>query len=261
MDYPAIQTLHITTGYKTAKHTVQITRDLSENLYAGELTCLLGPNGAGKTTLLKTLSGFLPPLSGDIILEGKKLYSFKEPERARMLSVVLTDRLAVSNMTVRQLVELGRSPYTGFFGRPSEKDFEIVEEAIAQVKIDYLADRTVATLSDGERQKALIAKALAQETPVIFLDEPTAFLDYPGKAEILLLLRKLAREKQKTIFVSTHDLELALQIADRLWLLDKTKGVRTGSPEKLSDEGEIGNYFNRDGLIYDKEARLFRVCG
>lgn len=261
MHNSAIQIIHITTGYKTAKHTVEITRDLTENLYAGELTCLLGPNGAGKTTLLKTLSGFLPPLSGEILLEGKNIYSFKEPERAKMLSVVLTDRLAVSNMTVRQLVELGRSPYTGFFGRPSEKDSDIVNEAIAQVKIEHLSERTVATLSDGERQKALIAKALAQETPLIFLDEPTAFLDYPGKAEILLLLRKLAREKNKTIFVSTHDLELALQIADRLWLLDKTKGVRTGSPQKLSEEGEIGNYFDREGLIYDKEARLFRVYG
>ena len=259
MNNDTIKIERVTTGYRNSHGCIAVTKDLEADLLCGELTCLLGPNGAGKTTLLKTLSGFLPPLEGNIYLNGVNIYDYKESERARLIGVVLTDRLSLTNMTVEQLVELGRSPYTGFFGRPSSSDRSIVDEAIELVGIADLRQRSVVTLSDGERQKALIAKALAQETPVIFLDEPTAFLDYPSKAEIMLLLRGLASDKGKTVFISTHYLELALQIADKIWLLDKNKGLSIGSPSFLAKEGEIGRYFDRDGLKFDKEAGVFRI--
>ena len=162
-------------------------------------------------------------------------------------------------MTVHELVGLGRSPYTGFWGTLRGKDKEVVERSIALVKIENLAHRMVHTLSDGERQKAMIAKALAQETPVIFLDEPTAFLDFPSKVEMMQLLHQLSRQTNKTIFLSTHDLELALQIADKIWLMDKMNGVTIGTPEDLSLSGKLSSFFARKGIVFDLETGLFRV--
>lgn len=203
------------TGYISKKGNTVITRDIDASLESGELTCLLGPNGAGKSTLLKTLTAFIPPIQGDIFIEGKSLKDYSAPELAKVIGVVLTEKLSISNMTVEELISMGRSPYTGFWGKMSEYDKMAVEESINLVNINNLRGRMVQTLSDGERQKVMIAKALAQETPVIFLDEPTAFLDYPSKVEILQLLKRLAIEKDKTVFLSTHDMELALQIADK----------------------------------------------
>ena len=201
-------------GY-TAKHSVKVVAEgISETINSCELTCLIGENGAGKSTLLRTLSGFLPPLSGEIHIMGKTLKSYRETELAKVIGVVLTEKSNVQNMTVEELVGMGRSPYTGFWGRLRAEDHAKVAEAIDLVGIAELSDRLVQTLSDGERQKVMIAKALAQETPIIFLDEPTAFLDYPSKVEILKLLHKLSSEAGKTIFLSTHDLELALRVAD-----------------------------------------------
>lgn len=162
-------------------------------------------------------------------------------------------------MTVTELVGLGRSPYTGFWGTLASEDKEVVNRSISLVGIEHLKDRMIQTLSDGERQKVMIAKALAQETPVIYLDEPTAFLDYPSKVEMMQLLYRLSRETDKTIFLSTHDLELALQIADKLWLMDRQKGVMTGAPEDLSLDGSLGNFFARKGITFDAEIGLFRV--
>lgn len=259
MKTATIRTENLSTGYRNSHVNVEVTKKLNASLFSGELTCLLGPNGAGKTTLLKTLSGFIPPIEGTILINGKNIYDYKEKERARIIGIVLTDRISVTNMTVEQLISLGRSPYTGFFGRSSLTDLKIVNEALNLIGISDLRGRSVVTLSDGERQKVLIAKALAQETPIIFLDEPTAFLDYPSKAEIMILLRRLAKEKDKTIFISTHDLELALQITDNVWLLDKKKGLSTGTPSRLAEDGEIGRYFDCEGLYFDKETRLFRI--
>ena len=158
---------------------------------------------------MKTLSAFLPPLKGEIFIEHKRLGEYSDAELSKVIGVVLTEKLSLNNMSVEELVEMGRSPYTGFWGRMDKNDRRIVAESIALVGIDNLRGRMIQTLSDGERQKVMIAKALAQETPVIFLDEPTAFLDYPSKVEIMQLLQRLAREKNKTVFLSTHDLELA----------------------------------------------------
>lgn len=254
-----IEARNLSTGYEGKSGKVVVAEDINASLFSGELTCLLGPNGAGKSTLLKTLTAFIPPLSGEILIEGKLLSDYSDSEISKVISVVLTDRLSVDNMTVEELIALGRSPYTGFWGRLSQNDHRIVDEAIALVNIESLRFRAVQTLSDGERQKVMIAKSLAQETPVIFLDEPTAFLDYPSKVEIMQLLRRLAREKGKTVFLSTHDLELALQIADKVWLLDKRLGVTIGTPEDLSLNGEMNRYFQREGVSFDMTTGLFKI--
>lgn len=254
-----IRVENLVTGYSDKHKRISITNGINSSLYSGELTCLLGPNGAGKSTLLKTLSGFLPPLSGNVIIEGKNLSEYKDSELAKVIGVVLTEKISLNNMSVYELVGMGRSPYTGFWGRLDEHDKEIIDESISLVKIDDLKDRMVQTLSDGERQKVMIAKALAQETPIIFLDEPTAFLDYPSKVEIMQLLQNLSRLKQKTVFLSTHDLELALQIADKIWLIDKKQGVRIGTPEDLSAQGYMGKYFEREGVVFDMNSGLFRI--
>lgn len=254
-----IITKNLTTGYLVKGGEVVVSKDINETLYSGELTCLLGPNGAGKSTILKTLSAFIPPLSGDIEIEGKLLSEYKDAELAKVIGVVLTDRINLTNMSVEDLVGMGRSPYTGFWGNLSGHDKEIVDESISLVKIDNLRRRMVHTLSDGERQKVMIAKALAQETPVIFLDEPTAFLDYPSKVEILQLLQHLSRIKGKTVFLSTHDLEIALQIADKVWLVDKKIGIVTGSPEKLSLNGDISRFFDREGVTYEPATCRFKI--
>ena len=210
----SIELNNLSIGYQ-AKQSVRIVAEhLTASLQRGQLTCLLGENGVGKSTLLKTLSAFLPKLGGSIRLEGRELESYNENEQARTIGIVLTEKTDVQQMTAMELVEMGRAPYTGFWGRLSKADKEICEEAVKQIGIEALKERQVQTLSDGERQKVMIAKALAQQTPIIYLDEPTAFLDYPSKVDMLMLLSRISHEAQKTVFLSTHDLELALQMAD-----------------------------------------------
>jgi len=254
-----IQIVDLSIGYP-GKHGVKtVAEGITDTIRSGELTCLLGENGAGKSTLLRTLSGFLPPLFGEVAILGKPLRTYREKDLATVISVVLTEKNNLQNMTVIELVGMGRSPYTGFWGRLSAEDRHKVGEAIDMVGIAALGDRLVQTLSDGERQKVMIAKALAQETPIIFLDEPTAFLDYPSKVEILHLLHRLSRDMQKTVFLSTHDLELALQIADQLWLMAKGRGVTVGSPEDLALDGTLDAFFNRPGVAFEKQTGLYRI--
>ncbi|MBO5455774.1 MAG: ABC transporter ATP-binding protein [Muribaculaceae bacterium] len=257
--HDVIKVHDLVTGYKNGKSITIVSERFDATLKSGELTCLLGPNGAGKSTLLRTLAAFQSPVGGEILIEGRPLASYPDRELSKVIGVVLTERISLDNMNVTELVGLGRSPYTGFWGRLSAHDMEVVDRAIRQVRIDDLCDRNVNTLSDGERQKVMIAKALAQETPVIFLDEPTAFLDYPSKVEIMHLLHRLSHEQGKTVFMSTHDLELALQIADKLWLMDKKLGVSIGTPEDLSLNGDMERYFEREGVIFDRDSGLFRV--
>lgn len=219
----------------------------------------MGANGVGKSTLLRTLSAFQPKLSGEIRIQGKEIGSYTDKQLSKVISVVLTEKCDIRNMTSVELIGLGRSPYTGFWGTLSKEDKEVVDHAINLVGISHLAHRMVHTLSDGERQKVMIAKALSQETPVIFLDEPTAFLDFPSKVEMMQLLHQLSRQTDKTIFLSTHDLELALQIADKIWLMDKVNGVTIGTPEDLSLDGTLSSFFARKGIVFDLETGLFRV--
>ena len=207
MDY-ILQSLSI--GYS---HKV-IAADINAQIKGGELTCLIGRNGTGKSTLMRTLAGFLKPLGGSALLDGRDVGRLSPAERSHLISVVLTDRVDIDGMRVKDLVSVGRQPYTGFFGKMSSDDEEVVSRAIADVGMTDFAGRQVNSLSDGERQKVMIAKALAQQTPVILLDEPTAFLDYPSKKEMFQMLSQLCHEQGKAALVSTHDLDIALPIAD-----------------------------------------------
>ncbi|WP_165043628.1 ABC transporter ATP-binding protein [Dysgonomonas sp. ZJ709] len=254
-----IELQNLAIGYQTKNNKKVVAENITADIYSGELTCLLGSNGIGKSTLLRTLSAFQPKLGGNIKVLDKDISAYTEKQLSTLISVVLTEKTDVKNMTARELIGLGRSPYTGFWGTLSDEDNRIVDEAISMIKIEDLAQRMIHTLSDGERQKVMIAKALAQETPVIFLDEPTAFLDFPSKVEIMQLLHRLSRKTNKTIFLSTHDLELALQIADKIWLIDQYSSVNIGTPEDLSLNGQLSSFFERKGITFDMETGLFRI--
>ena len=254
-----IQIKNLTTGYKHKGHDIVVGNNLNAEIHEGEMICMLGPNGAGKSTLLRTLAAFQPQLGGEIKVMSRNLKDYKTSQLSRLVSVVLTDNSSIKNMTARDVVSIGRSPYTGFWGRLREKDRKMVEKCLSWVGITELADRKMQTLSDGERQKVMIAKAIAQETPVIFLDEPTAFLDYPSKVGMMLLLHRLAKTLKKSIFLSTHDLEHALQVADQIWLIDKKRGLTTGIPEDLCADGLIGEYFKHDGLRFDPSTSTFHI--
>lgn len=210
----------LSVGY-TLSHPV--ISDINLELRSGQLACLIGENGIGKSTLLKTLTGFLPKLKGSLLLGNRDIESFSQRELARQVSIVLTQKPDVQNLTIEEIIGLGRSPYTGFFGRLRTEDRKVVDDAIATMGIEKLRGRMIQTLSDGERQKVMIAKALAQETPIILLDEPTAFLDFPSKAETFQSLQRMAHERDKLILLSTHDLELAVRFADSL--LEVKKGA------------------------------------
>ena len=210
----------LSVGY-TPSHPV--ISDINLELRSGQLACLIGENGIGKSTLLKTLTGFLPKLKGSLLLGNRDIESFSQRELARQVSIVLTQKPDVQNLTIEEIIGLGRSPYTGFFGRLRAEDRKVVDDAIATMGIEKLRGRMIQTLSDGERQKVMIAKALAQETSIILLDEPTAFLDFPSKAETFQSLQRMAHERDKLILLSTHDLELAVRFADSL--LEVKKGT------------------------------------
>ena len=260
MNEATVELRGLSIGYRTRQGESVVSRNLTADILSGELTCLLGENGVGKSTLLRTLSAFQPKLGGTISILGQELESYSDKERAKMIGVVLTEKPDVGQMTATDLVGMGRSPYTGFWGTMDEEDLQIVHQAFGLVGIEDLKERLVTTLSDGERQKVMIAKALAQQTPVIYLDEPTAFLDYPSKVEMLLLLRRISREAQKTIFLSTHDVELALQVADRLWLMDRHEGLHIGTPRQLADEGSLARFIERgEGIRFDKQTLSIRV--
>ena len=221
-------------GYRNGKSITTVHKGLDFRLRCGELTCLLGANGAGKSTLLRTLAAAQPPLDGELTLLGKPISGYSERERSRTIGVVLTDKTQTGGLTVYELVALGRQPHTGFFGRLHHTDKEIIEHALYAVGILNKARRYMAELSDGERQKAMIAKALVQECPLILLDEPTAFLDVVSRIEIMTLLHRLAAEEKKAILLSTHDIEQALVLSDRLWLLTRSNGLECGVTEDRS---------------------------
>ena len=246
-------------GYRVKDGFRTVVSGIDVSLRDGELTCLIGANGAGKSTLLKTLAGFLPKLGGNIYIKGKEISEFTNKEMSRLVGVVLTARPEAMNMTVEETVALGRTPYTGFWGTLSDEDKRIVGESMEHVGISRLARRVISTLSDGERQKMMIAKALAQQTPIIFLDEPTAYLDYPSKVETMLLLSRLSHDMGKTIFMSTHDLELALQTADTLWLMAGDGRIHTGTPRELAASGDLSAFVERSGITFDKDTLHINV--
>lgn len=249
---------NLSIGYDDGKSRHIVAQALNAPIISGQLTCLLGRNGVGKSTLLRTIAGFQPALGGQILINDRPLGDFPKPRLAQLISVVLTGKPQVQNMRVEELVALGRSPYTDFWGRLRPADRKAVGEALEQVGIKAFAHRMVSTLSDGERQKVMIAKALAQQTPIIVLDEPTAFLDFPSKVDTMQLLRQLARETDKTIFLSTHDLELAMQLADCLWMMDGEQ-LHIGAPQELVENGTLSRYVERNDIRFDTQTMTLRI--
>ncbi|UOG73313.1 ABC transporter ATP-binding protein [Hymenobacter tibetensis] len=256
---PLLTAEALAVGYVYKKSPRPVAGPLQLALWPGELVCLLGPNGAGKSTLLRTLAGLQPPLSGQLHLADTALSSLSATERARQLSVVLTDRVEAGNLTVQDLVSLGRHPHTGWLGGLSTQDDAHVQAALAATGTTSFARRPVGELSDGERQKVLLARALAQDTPIVLLDEPTAHLDLPNRVALMRLLHQLARQTGKAILLSTHELDLALQAADRVWLLPADGELRTGTPEDLVLSGQFAAAFTREGLAFDPSTGTFAL--
>lgn len=221
-----------------------ISSDINVSLNEGDMVALVGPNGAGKSTLFKTLSGNIKPISGKIMFNGHDLSEISPKDRAKILSVVLTTRPDDMFLKVFDVVAAGRYPYVGMFGKLSENDERTIEESLDVIGVKELKNRLFNTLSDGERQKVMIAKAIAQNTPLIFLDEPSAFLDYPSKIELFSILKTLAVEKKKTIIFSTHDLELLLRYTDNLWVMAKNKRFVAGKCHDLLESDIIKDYFS-----------------
>ncbi|MDR0394345.1 MAG: ABC transporter ATP-binding protein [Tannerella sp.] len=249
---PVIETSGLTIGYAQKGKKPKVVHDsLQLQLYAGRLTALLGLNGAGKSTLLRTICGLRSALGGEIRIKGRPLPDYSQDELSRIIGVVLTEKTNAGGITAEELVALGRHPYTGFFGRPKAADKRIVAESLEVVGMTHKATGYVSELSDGERQKIMIAKVLAQQCPVIILDEPTAFLDVTSRIETMSLLHRLATEQGKAVLLSTHDLDLAIQMSDCLWLQEKGRDMMCGVPEDLILSGAFETFFNKKGIMFD----------
>ena len=249
----------LTTGYRTREGVRVVARNLTETVPPAAVTCLLGPNGAGKSTLLRTIANLQPPISGCTRIDGIPVDKIPPHDLSKLIGIVLTGRGNTSAMKAEELVGLGRTPYTNYWGKLTADDRRIVDEAISQVGADNLRGRLAASLSDGEMQKIMIAKTLAQQTSVIILDEPTAFLDFPGKVELMKLLRRLATDDGKTVFLSTHDLDIALATTDYVWLLDRDGNLETGDVESVGRRGSLDRLFSCDGLRYNPSLRHFEI--
>ena len=240
MSNVSISTNKLAIGYGEAV----VQSDLSFSLYEGEMVCMLGPNGCGKSTLLRTLAGLQPALAGESKVESRKL----KVESQKAIALVLTERLSLENTTVHDVVAMGRYPYTSFLGGLTDEDEAIIAQSLQQVGFDQPVGRSSFNAhSDGEKQRILIAKALAQQTPIILLDEPTAHLDLPHRILVLRLLRQLAHEQGKTILISTHELDLALALSDRILLMSpKAQGVQLDTAENLKKADAFTSAFGMD---------------
>lgn len=236
-----------------------LTYPLNLSLDRGTMTALVGANGCGKSTLIRTLSALQKPIKGKVLIKNDNVASLSGNRRARLISHVLTDSQYLRSIRVRDLVAMGRYPYTNFLGSLTPKDAEVVEQAMLQVNIAHKADQPLYTLSDGERQRTMIAKALAQDTPLIFLDEPTSFLDMRNKIDILCLLHSLAADRGKSILLSTHDIDIALQVADSIWLMEAGKRIIVGTPDELIENGKIAESFHSSAFCFDPSTRSFKV--
>jgi iron complex transport system ATP-binding protein len=255
----ALQTCDLAVGYKSHGLTRAVLERVNVHVRSGELVCLLGPNGIGKSTLLRTIARMQPPLWGAVELGGVNLRAISQIDLARRLGVVLTERVAVDAVPASRIVELGRYPYSGWFGRLNGRDREVVAWAIDAVGARHLADREFNRLSDGERQRVMIARALAQEPVLLVLDEPTAFLDVPSRVELMGLLRQLTRAGDLAVVVSTHDLELALRTADCVWLIMPGGELMVGAPEDVVLAGGIAQAFEGRQIRFHPDECAFRL--
>lgn len=257
MQAPLLKIEKLDVGYRTGKVHKTVVGAINATLCAGEVVALIGMNGAGKSTLLRTLSAFQQPLSGKAEFAMGDVSRMSAAELAKCVSVVLTENNFAA-ITVKELVALGRTPYTGFFGRLTADDEAEVAAAMQRMGITHLAGRVVTALSDGERQKSLIAKAIAQQTPLMLLDEPTAFLDFRSKVQLFRILRTLAADAGKAVVVSTHDIEMALRFAHKLWLICDG-AFYEGSAQALAADGMLQRFIDGDGIVYDKESNRIEI--
>jgi iron complex transport system ATP-binding protein len=253
-----LNTDSLQTGYRSSGKRTVVSGHLPDlGVMPGRLICLLGPNGSGKSTLLRTLACLQPPLAGNIVIAGKT--GLSSPEVAKKISLVLTDRITGSNLNVYSLIALGRYPWSGWLGILTENDRLAVGRAITASGVADLLDRKVHTLSDGENQKVMLARALAQDTPILMLDEPTAHLDLPSRIRLMRFLHRLARDTGKGILLSTHELDLALQVADEVWLLQTGGHLHRGAPEDLVLGGVFASAFAKEDVAFDRETGTFQI--
>jgi len=253
-----LKTSNLTIGYKSKKATVVIAENLNLDLNSGKLISLIGANGIGKSTLLRTITGIQEPLSGTVFLNDKNINSYKPSDLAQNLSLVLTEKLPPSNLSVFELVALGRQPYTNWIGTLTPTDIEKVQEALVLTQIEHLAQKKHYEISDGQLQKVLIARALAQDTPLIILDEPTTHLDLLHKVSLFKLLKKLTQETQKCILFSTHDIDLAIQLSEEMIIMTPELIVQD-EPCNLISNGSFANLFKDEHIIFDAEKGKFVI--
>ncbi|MDR1760997.1 MAG: ABC transporter ATP-binding protein [Bacteroidales bacterium] len=258
--YTAILHTHnLTIGYAHNKKQSVIAHNLNCEIFEGEMLCLLGPNGSGKSTLIRTIAGLQTALSGSIFIHNQRIHEKNAAQLAKNMSVVLTDSVSVPNTSVWDIVSYGRHPHTNWLGMLSENDTAIIADAIEKVGLSEFTHRSLNTLSDGEKQRAMIAKALAQDTAFIILDEPTAHLDLPNRIAIMKLLKDLAHSTRKSILLSTHELDLALQVADRIWLMQKKEEMLCGTPEDLVLQGSFQQVFSTQAFDFDINTGFFKI--
>lgn len=251
-----LRTENLQIGYDTKKQKNVIASAISISLDAGKLIALIGANGIGKSTLLRTLTGMQQPLSGTVFLNGAPISKLSPSDLAQQLSIVLTDKLPESNLTVFELVALGRQPYTNWVGKLTSEDILKVNEALDLTQISFLSDKKHYEISDGQLQKVMVARALAQDTPLIILDEPTTHLDLLHKVSLLKLLKKLAVETNKSILFSTHDLDLALQLSDEMIVMNRDLLIQD-TPENLIQNGILNSLFDDENITFDAEKAKF----
>ena len=249
-----IQLKDLTLGYEQRT----LLEKVSAHITGGQLVALLGRNGTGKSTLLRAVMGLEKPQNGEIILHGNNIASLKPEELARNISFVTTDKVRIANLRCRDVVALGRTPYTNWLGQLQGEDKEKVDNAMHLVGMDSYAEKTMDKMSDGECQRIMIARALAQDTPVILLDEPTAFLDLPNRYELCLLLRKLTQKEGKCILFSTHDLDIALSLCDTIMLIDNPQLYSLPTNEMITS-GHIERLFHNESITFDAQAMKIRI--
>lgn len=260
----SVRLTDVSVGYRSGRRwpfsgsDTQIVTGITTEARAGRLTAVLGPNGAGKSTLLRSLIGLQPVLTGEVRIGGADLLTLSLADRARLAAVVLTDRVDAGLLTGREVVELGRQPYQGFARRMSKREHDLVQRSLDQLHAGSLADQRLMEMSDGQRQRILLARALAQEPKLLILDEPTAFLDVGARVDLMALLKVIAASRQITVLVSTHEVELALRMSDLVWLINGARLV-TGTPDGLIKDGSIGAVFETDATYFDPGSRTFQL--
>ncbi len=253
-----LKTINLSIGYKTKKHQIIVAKELNLSLHKGELVCLLGKNGIGKSTLLRTLTKVQPKLSGDIYLNNTIIEKTSTNDLAQSISLVLTEKIPPSNLTVYELIALGRQPYTNWLGKLTEEDKAKIELAIDQTNLNNLRNDRCDELSDGQLQRVMICRALTQDTDIIILDEPTAHLDIQHKIETFKLLQQLAQELNKAILISSHEVQLAILMSTHLWLMTDI-GIISGNSSTLIENDQINHLFDSNSVIFDKNSKQFKV--